>query len=344
MRRLLKLLMHIIALVLLLCIVLLVYALSTVPKVNNIQYGMSFNTPYARELGLDWKEVYSAILDDLNVRRLRLAAHWTMVEPTEGTWNFVELDTQIRMAEERGATVILAVGRRVPRWPECHVPEWARARSWEEQKEGIRTYLRTVVTRYKDSPAVAYWQVENEPFLTVYAKEHCGELDTAFLDEEIALVRSLDPSRPILVTDSGNLGLWYGAYKRGDRFGTSVYLYLWNEATGAIRTILPPQTYVLKRAFMRVLYGAKESMLIELSVEPWLDKSVVETPLETQLERMNEARFREIISYAADTRFETQYLWGAEWWYWLKTKHDRPELWEQAKPLYATPSPPASGL
>ncbi|MBP9760558.1 MAG: beta-galactosidase, partial [Candidatus Pacebacteria bacterium] len=298
-----------------------------------IQYGVSFNTMYAGELGLDWREVYTAVLDDLQVRHLRLAAHWPMVEPKNDEWNFEELDTQVRMAEERHADIVLALGRRLPRWPECHVPEWAQGMTWEEQKNELRTYLRKVVEQYKESPAVVYWQVENEPFLTVYAHEKCGDLDTTFLDEEVALVRELDPTRPILVTDSGNLGLWYGAYKRGDSFGTSVYRYLWNETTGPIQSILPAETYILKRTTMSILFGAKESMLIELSVEPWLNKPIVDTDIKVQLERMDVEKFEGILDYAQKTRFEKQYLWGAEWWYWLRTQ-GRPGMWDRAKKVY----------
>jgi len=305
---------------------------------KDIQYGVSFNTLYAQELGLPWEEVYTAILEDLQVRHLRLAAHWPMVSPAQGEWNFSELDTQIRLAEEHGADIVFAIGRRLPRWPECHVPDWAQGKTWEEQKELIREYLQQVVTRYKDSPAIVYWQVENEPFLTVFAKEHCGELDTAFLDEEIALVRELDPSHPILVTDSGNLGKWYGAYKRGDSFGTSVYVYLWNEATGPIESILPPETYIAKRKLLEIIFGKKETMLIELSVEPWLNVPVVDADIDTQFSRMSSEKFEKIIAYAKETRFEKQYLWGAEWWYWLKKNKGHPEFWERARKLYSDQS------
>lgn len=314
---------------------LLVWSYGT-PHPSSITYGVSFNTPYARELGLDWKEVYTALLDDLGVRHFRLAAHWPMVEPEKGEWNFDELDTQMSLAHERGADVILAVGKRLPRWPECHIPSWASSLSEEERRTELRTYLHRVVTRYKDDPALRAWQVENEPFLGVYAREQCGTLDVSFLDEELALVRSLDPSHPVLVTDSGNLGLWYGAYKRSDLFGTSVYLYLWNEKTGPVRSFLPPMFYQAKRSLMELLYGPKETLLIELSLEPWLGERITETPISTQLERMNETRFEEVIEYARNTRLEKQYLWGAEWWYWLKGQ-GHPEFWEKARNLFQTP-------
>jgi hypothetical protein len=305
------------------------------PYPEQYQYGVSFNTLYADELGLEWEEVYVAILEDLGVRHLRLAAHWPMVSPEEGEWNFTELDRQLELAAQYDAEVVFALGRRLPRWPECHVPGWAAQKSWEEQQELIIEYITEVVERYKDKETIRYWQVENEPFLTVYAVEECGDLDKAFLDRELALVRELDPSRPVFVTDSGNLGTWYGAYSRGDAFGTSVYVHLWNETTGPIETLLPPEAYVAKRKAMELVFGEKETMLIELSVEPWLNLPVVETELAVQLERMNLEKFEEILSYARETRLAKQYLWGAEWWYWLKETQEHPEMWERARELYS---------
>jgi hypothetical protein len=304
------------------------------PYPETVEYGVSFNTMYAEELGLNWQEVYEAIIYNLGVKHIRLAAHWPMVSPKEGVWNFDELDTQIKLAEENEVQIVLAVGRRLPRWPECHVPVWAEEKTWDAQKEFLREYLRAVVERYKNSPAVAYFQVENEPFLGVYAEKECGKLDKAFLDEEIALVKKLDPSHPVLVTDSGNLGTWFGAYRRGDVFGTSVYVYLFNEATGPIETILPPEMYIAKRKVMELMFGKKESLLIELSVEPWLNYPITKVDIETQLSRMSLERFENILSYAQETRFSKQYLWGAEWWYWLKVKKSHPEYWERAKILY----------
>jgi hypothetical protein len=300
---------------------------------ERIIYGMSFNTMYARELGLDWKETYDAILDDLKVRHLRLAAHWPMIEPAPNVYNFEEIDYQVKRAEEVGATVVLAVGRRLPRWPECHIPDWARTMSEEDFRLVQLRYMEQVVERYKNSSAVVLWQVENEPFLKVFAFEHCGELDTDFLDQEIELVRKLDPTRQILVTDSGNLGTWSGAYSRGDVFGTSVYVHFWNPELGQFRTLLPAWAYRVKDNFMGLLYGQKPTVLIELSAEPWLLEPITQVPLETQFTRMNLEKFEDILKYAEETRFETQFLWGAEWWYWLSLQ-DHPEMWERGKEVF----------
>jgi len=323
--------------VLIVCSVLALalYALSRKEIPERITYGVSFNTLYAEELGLDWKESYLAILDELEVRHLRLAAHWNMVEKKKDIYDFSALDFQIQEAEERGADVVFAVGRRLPRWPECHIPDWAEDMSWDEQKEELRSYITAVVERYKESPAITYWQVENEPYLNVFANEHCGDLDESFLEEEIALVRSLDGTRPILVTDSGNLGTWRGAYRHGDAFGTSVYVYFWNPDLGQFKTVLPPAFYRMKENVMALLYGDKKTFLIELSAEPWLLEPVVQVPRDVQYSRMDVAKFEEILAYAKKTRYDTQYLWGAEWWYWLHLQGES-HMWDRAKVLYKT--------
>lgn len=313
------------------------WILAQKPAPETITYGMSFNTPYARELGLEWQEAYDAIIDDLGVRHLRLAAHWPMIEPAPGVFNFTELDYQIRRAEEVGATVILAVGRRLPRWPECHVPGWASQYERPARQTAQLRYMEQVVRRYQDSSAVVLWQIENEPFLELFAYEHCGDLDTDFLDKEIALVRRLDDTRQILVTDSGNLGSWRGAYTRGDVFGTSVYVHFWNPELGQFRTVLPPAAYRVKENLVRTFYGSKPTMLIELSAEPWLLEPVTAVPLETQFTRMNLEKFEDILQYATETRYDWQYLWGAEWWYWLKLQ-GHPEMWERGQRLFVKDS------
>lgn len=318
---------------LLVVLVFAVWLLAQKPAPKEITYGMSFNTSYARELGLDWRATYDAILDELQVRHLRLAAHWPMIEPASGVYNFEELDYQIKRAEEVGATVVLAVGRRLPRWPECHVPDWAGALSTTERQAAQTRYLEQVIRRYQNSPAVTMWQIENEPFLEVFAFEHCGELDVDYLDKEIMTVKEIDATRPVLVTDSGNLGTWVGAYRRGDVFGTSVYVHFWNPELGQFRTILPAWAYRVKDNLMQVLFGTKPTMLIELSAEPWLLEPVKDVPLDVQFTRMNLEKFEDILLYAAETRYERQYLWGAEWWYWLD-QQGHPEMWERGKRLF----------
>lgn len=84
---------------------------------------------------------------------------------------------------------------------------------------------------------------------------------------------------------------------------------------------------------MSILHGKKPSLLIELSAEPWLLEPVTDVPINVQFTRMNVEKFNDILYYATETRFETQYLWGAEWWYWLALK-GHPEMWQRGQELF----------
>ncbi|MFA6390067.1 MAG: beta-galactosidase, partial [Patescibacteria group bacterium] len=174
------------------------------PK-SELSYGLTFSKKKASDLGFDWKKVYLSVLDELKVKKLRLAAYWDEVEPAKGKYEWADLDWQVKEAEKRNVELILAVGSRLPRWPECHYPGWAKDSSKEETDSRLLNYIKETVKRYKDSKAVKYWQVENEPFLNHFGE--CPNPDKNLLDKEIALVKSLD-SREIVITDSGELSFW----------------------------------------------------------------------------------------------------------------------------------------
>lgn len=315
--------------------VLLWVILATYPIPQNVSYGVSFSKFHSDELGVNWKDTFDGILNDLNVRKFRLSAHWPNTEPKKGFFNFEELDYQIGEIERVGGSFILVVGRRTPGWPECHEPNWYKGLSKDEKERHLFEYIERVVNRYKNSPSLLYWQVENEPFLEIFASEHCGALDKDLLQREIDFVKSLDPSHQILITDSGELSTWIQPHDMGDVFGTSVYLYVWNNHVGPIRYPIVPSFFRVKRQLVELINSTqKNSLLIELSLEPWLLQPIVETDLDTQLDRMSLDKFDEIIDFASKTSFSEQYLWGAEWWYYLKEEHDKPEFWMRAKELF----------
>jgi len=230
----------------------------------------------------------------------------------------------VAQAQERGAKIILAVGYRLPRWPECHQPEWVI-----DQRPALLGYMEKVVNRYKDNAAVFAWEVENEPFLSF---GECPKLDVKLLDEEIALVRQLD-SRPIILTDSGELSLWVRAAKRADIFGTTMYRWVWNQQLGSYKYPIPPGFFRLKERLVRLFVGwQKPFVVIELQGEPWTHKQIYEIPIEEQLKLMPLTEFISTIDYAKQTGFSEYYWWGAEWWYYLK-QNGHPEYWDKVKEL-----------
>lgn len=284
---------------------------------SNIQWGAAFSKPFAIDMGLDWKETYLAILDDLKVKNLRLPIYWPDIEPKNENYIFDDYDWMIKQAEEKNVKLILVVGRKLPRWPECYEPQWLK----NNKNEKLLEYIKTVVNRYKENPALYVWQVENEPFLNF---GECPKLDVEFLDKEIELVRSLDSKHQILITDSGELGLWLKAAKRGDIFGTTMYRVVWDKYLGYIRydLLLPHQFFWLKANLVHLFYPQKPIIVSELQAEPWKDKG------------MDLKQFSKNLEFAEKVGFPEVYLWGTEWWYWLKVKHQDPSFWEFAKKIF----------
>ena len=48
---------------------------------------------------------------------------------------------------------------------------------------------------------------------------------------------------------------------------------------------------------------------------------------------MSFEKFNENIEYAKKTGFDEMYLWGVEWWYWMKQKGDN-SYWNRVKELF----------
>jgi len=302
------------------------------PRAKEIKWGVTFSQKHATELGLDWKAVYLAILDDLKVKNLRLIAYWDLIEQKEGNYNFEDLDWQIKEAENRGAKATLVMGMRVPRWPECHIPDWAKNRGKPQQQERILALLEKIVLRYKDSPAILYWQVENEPFFPFGT---CPWSDIKFLKKEIEYVRSLDPQkRKIVETESGEWSPWVLAGKYGDIVGTTMYKKVFFHQLKTYLTYpLPPIFYWRKAQIVKKLFG-KEVICIELQAEPWGPKLLYDLPLEEQKKTMNLEQFRYNIEFAQKTGLKEFSLWGVEWWFWLKEVKNDPSIWQEAEKLF----------
>jgi len=306
--------------------------IGTPPQAKEISWGVNFSQKHAQNLGLDWKETYSALLDDLKVKNIKLITHWDLIELNEGKYYFEDLDWQIKKAEEKDARLLLVIGMKTGRWPECHIPEWAKNLNKEEQQKEILEMIEEVVLRYRDRVSVWAWQVENEPF---FPFGECPWVDKNFLKKEIDLVKSLDSqSRPIVISDSGEGSLWVNAAKFGDIVGTTLYKKVWFRQLGNyIYYPFPPTFYWRKAQLIEKIFN-KKVVVIELQAEPWGPKLLYESPLEEQEKTMNLERFKANIEFAKKTGLDEFYLWGGEWWYWLKEKQNKPEIWQEAKKLF----------
>jgi hypothetical protein len=301
-------------------------------KEDELEYGLTFSKKQAIDLGLDWKEAYLAILDDLSAKKLRLPAYWNEIEPVNKEYFWDDLDWQIEKASERNAEIILSVGGRLPRWPECHFPDWAERMADSERKKELLNMISLVVERYKHNDSIIAWQVENEPFLSHFGE--CPKFEKEFLDKEIMLVRNMD-SRPIVITDSGELSFWVPAAKRADIFGTTMYRDTYSAYLKRyIHYPITPGFFRFKKNMAGLFAKPDKWIVIELQAEPWGPEPFQNLSAEERSKTMDLQKFKDMIKFSSKTGFKEFYLWGAEWWYWEKVVNKNEGLWDEARLLF----------
>jgi hypothetical protein len=330
MKRIIKIIYKIILLFIFFCV--LVYGILWVFsfKTHSLVYGISFSPEYAQSLNLDWQKAYIAILDGLKPKYLRLSAPWSNIESRKGIYNFNTTDYLINEAGKRGIKVTLVLGQKVPRWPECYIPDWAKSSLGDEKKQALMEYVGETVKRYRNNVALEMWQVENEPFIK-FDFGDCVFFDPSVVESEIYLVKSLDNNHKIIITDSGELSTWYKASKVGDILGTTLYRTVRTPGDMIVKYDWLPAAYYKFKAF---LWNNEEQnfFISELQAEPWFG---AEAPAISTISRMEETlspeRLQENISYAKHLGASRAYFWGAEWWYWMKTVKGDSRYWDIVK-------------
>ncbi|MFZ5424336.1 MAG: cellulase family glycosylhydrolase [Patescibacteria group bacterium] len=308
------------------------------PKVSEeINYGVTFSNKYAEELGLDWRNSYIKVLDDLGAKNLRLVVYWDETEPTNNEYSFDNIKFQLDEAEKRDVNVILTMGRKVPRWPECFEPAWWKKISREVDRDAqLYEFIATTTSELKDYKTIKKWQVENEPFFPFGECEFEIKRDT--LKNEIDIVREID-NRPILVQDSGEGGYWYPSYKLGDYLGISMYRRIWYDFWGIFlgnhiyfKYPLAHWSYKIKAETLQV--PPEKIIVTELQAEPWGPGINSKLTTDQKNKTMSRDKFIDTIAYAQKSGFNNLYLWGVEWWLWEKEVNNNAFYWDTAKALF----------
>ncbi len=290
--------------------------------------GVSFSPQYAKALGLDPKNTYQRVLSELNVKQLRLNAYWNEIEPTPDNFEFSELDYYIDEAGKENAEVILTVGYKLPRWPECRAPKWVQKQDLRERQ---LLMVQKVIEKYNDNPTITAFQIENEPLLNFGI---CPPIDREFLQQEMIMVRKVS-KKPLILTDSGELRSWKTPMQLSDIFGTTLYRQVDSPPIGQINYPLQPWFYATKSEIIRKTFAPnnQKTIIAELQAEAWSDKFLAEVPVENQVKNYPVQNLEKGVEYAKKTGFDEIYLWGIEWWYYLETQN-HPEYLQFAESIF----------
>lgn len=294
--------------------------------------GATFIPDYAQSFGLDPEETLDAIINDLGVNKLRLVSYWENGEATRGVYDFSFLDWQMDKAQAAGVGVSLAIGLRQPRWPECHMPTWAEKIPKSSWQPKLFDYIKAVVKRYQNHPALESWQLENEFFLKVFG--NCPDHSRDRLVAEYNLVKQLDTSHPLIVSRSNNALGWPLGEPQPDVSAVSVYKRVWDKNITKRYFEYPlPAWFYGFLAGWNELWNGNDTIVHELQSEAWLpDGFDMQTAPITELYKsLNPKRLEDRINYGVATGMRRIDLWGVEWWYYMKQKRGAPELWDTAK-------------
>jgi hypothetical protein len=237
-----------------------------------------------------------------------------------------DLDWQLDQVSRAGRSVLLTAGMKAIGWPEFFIP--ARytppARSWGEVgssspalSSAVLDFLTATVERYRNHPALLAWQLENEP-LNRSGPRHWW-IGSELLERELAVVRRLDPERPLLLTAFGHVNWvldllsnpWGQGPSRllellpaGGTLGLDVYIRV-EQRLGPLQWIWrADRAWRSEAARWRreAERGGRQAWVTEAQAEPWGPRSFQPADIRTVVEGVRSAGY------------ETVLLWGAEHW------------------------------
>ena len=246
------------------------------------------------------------LLDTTDPDLVRLPIYWESVEPTPESLDFSSVDELLAVVEQhdqvasRQTRVVLTVGARNFLYPELHEPAWAAPREQPHLNDvqsaaAYRAYFDGSLLRYRSSPLVYAWQVENEPFdYVVNASTGADQITVEQLAWEISEVHQLDPGKTVVTTtfDGWNstidmLQLYappvlaaLGAYPSGhpgetlaagDALGLDLYV---DAPSTPLRFTSPDLRSVWKQQALGFWAGqakaqGKQLWLAEMQAQPW---------------------------------------------------------------------------
>ncbi|HTE22806.1 MAG TPA: glycoside hydrolase family 2 TIM barrel-domain containing protein [Candidatus Limnocylindria bacterium] len=290
------------------------------------KFGVSFSVKQCRKFGVDPVRALDWLVQDAGFRRVRLMSYWNEHEKEQGRFDFAALDKQVEQVQKAGGVITMCLGARQPRYPEFHWPDWAWSASKEERDKALLNYVQVVVERYKGNPAIISWQLENEALLTSFGEKI--EIDRKRLRQELAVVKQLDPSRPVIMSTSASWGVpIIGPIP--DMSAFSFYLIRFHKGKYTT-TYHAAWIHRLRALFIRIVWR-KHSSIHELQMEPWGPKDIWEMTPEQQDESMGPKQIQKNFAAGKATHLYPLDLWGGEWWYWrLKTLND-PSTWEAVR-------------
>jgi hypothetical protein len=268
--------------------------------------GFSFSPLTSLEADRDPAEDLDLLLDSTDPDLVRLPVYWDVVQPSPSTLDFSSVDRLLATVErhdevsQRQTRVVLTIGARNFMYPELHAPAWAGPRQQPELGEvqsgpAYRLYIDDSILRYRASPLLYAWQVENEPFDNTQNQQTGDDrISPAQVAWEMGEVHRLDPAHRAVTTSFDGWNVMVdmlqvytprvlaalGAYPSGhpqqvldagDALGLDFYIYGPSVPPSYISNSQRAEWKSQALAFWAARSGAqgKQVWLSEMQAQPW---------------------------------------------------------------------------
>ena len=301
--------------------------------------GFSFSPVISENAGRDAGQDLALLLDATQPDLVRLPIYWEDVEPAPDQLNFDSIDALLAVVADHNLTalhptrVVLTVGARNFLYPELHEPEWAGPRQQPflgqaQASDAYRLYFDSSIERYRASPLLYAWQVENEPLDAVgNILTGADQISAAQLDWEVGEVHRLDPAHQAVVTTYDGLNVYVdmmqlyapqeligetynghpqAALDAADALGLDLYVDGPNVPYRHLTTMYLREQWKQQALHFwagRASKQGKSLWLAEMQAEPWNDA--------------NTFKPKDLLASAVDYRqenLEVVLMWGAETW------------------------------
>lgn len=199
------------------------------------QYGVSYSFEHAQWYGLDAREAYVKLLDEVKFDWVRLSFFWDRHTKSGGELNLEELEFAIEEAQKRDIKVVIALGLKTPYYPEYHPPQLIREKIEFGQRldashpiaKDVIEIDREVVEVLARWDNIIFWQVENEPLI---GNVNRWKIDASLVAAEVDTVRAADfKKRPVILNHAG-VGFYDASWKdllpilqKGDVFAVNAF-------------------------------------------------------------------------------------------------------------------------
>ncbi len=317
------------------------------------QYGFSYSFERAGWFGLDSRASFVDLLESAHFDWVRLPFFWdTMAVRSGDSWEFTNefknLTFAVNEAKKHNVKVIVALGAKTPYYPEFHLPKDVSSRLKFGETisdksliaEDLLAVDELVVKELSGYDNIAFWQIENEPFL---ANVNNWKIDRSLLIAEVSRVRVADPyGRPVILNHVGPSAFdrrWQGLIPilaKSDGFGVNAYFktqgtYLlsfdlfsrvvhipwphgfWWPVQSWL--FLSPNYYDLR---LNLAQNGHDLWVLEMQAEPYI-RTIADADTESAF---SVADITKANKYLIDSRVKYVGFWGAEFWEYKKLKGD----------------------